>query len=185
MQTATIHDQITLTTKTNVKVNKTIKVIDTEATTEAKTVYKRIPNPIANSVVEKHNKGAKVIIFQNVFGSGYNNMVQRRLEKEGKNPESFKLGARVWGNRLKGSPIVEHKGNDYLELIFIQSGESSYTVDGKPVSLDSIAANLPPKAAGGKQGGLNDKVIIRTFKVESIQTLTIGNNTYTNSDLMA
>ena len=51
-------------------------------------------NPHAGRVT-KVMVGASVMVFQNKNSNGYENMVQRRLAKEGKNPESFVLGHRI------------------------------------------------------------------------------------------
>jgi len=132
--------------------------------------------------VRKITTGANVMVFQNKTVNGYDAMVKRRLEKEGKNPESFELSPRVWGTRLPNMPFVHHidkNGNEnyYLEVIFLNSGESHYELDGKIISADQIEGlNLDKKE--GDQGGLNDKVIIRTFKLDSITSVTINKETF-------
>ncbi len=104
-------------------------------------------------------------------------MVKRRLEKEGKSADDFKLSPRQWGRRLSGAPFVEHKGGYYVEVIFLKAGKTKYLLDGKVVSEDKIVG-LPPKKAEAEQGGLDDKVVIRTFKSDSIQAITINHNKY-------
>lgn len=121
--------------------------------------------------------GANVMVFQNKRVSGYNEMVQRRLGKEGKNPDSFKLSPRTWGHRLPDMPFVEHKGSYYLEVIFLKSGEVHYEVDGVKTSEDQIQG-LNKDKQEAHQGGLNDKVIIRTFKIDSIKSITVNHQTY-------
>jgi len=128
--------------------------------------------------VRKVMTGANVMVFQNKSVNGYDAMVKRRLEKEGKNPASFKLSPRAWGSRVPNMPIVEHKGQYYLEVIFLNAGEVHYEVDG--VKTDpSLITGLDFDKVEGNQGGLNDKVIIRTFKVSNITNITINKNTYT------
>lgn len=120
--------------------------------------------------VQKVMTSANVMVFQNKNSNGYENMVNRRLIAEGKDPASFTLGARQWGTRLENLPIVEHTkdGNTkhYLEVIFLKAGASHYTLDGNIVPASSIQG-LQDKVEG-EQGGLNDKVVIRTFDVENI-----------------
>ncbi len=53
--------------------------------------------------VTKRMNGASVMVFQNNKLNGYDSMVRRRLEKEGKAPGSFKLSPRKWGQRLPNS----------------------------------------------------------------------------------
>ena len=121
--------------------------------------------------IEKHMDGASVMVFQNKNSNGYENMVNRRLEKEGKNPATFNVGQRAWGERVDGMPIVTHKGDDYLEVIFLKAGEVRYTLDGQPIEYSDIEGMKP--ASDSSQGGLEDKVVIRTFKADSIKTIRV------------
>ena len=109
---------------------------------------------------------SSVQIFQGT--SGYANKVNRRLESEGK--DAFTVGPRAWGERIDGTPFVTHKGNDYLEVIFNKVIASEYFLDGLVVAKDSIVG-LPASKPEGKQGGLDDKVVIRTYALSSIREL--------------
>jgi len=134
----------------------------------------------ANSMkglVQKATVGSSVMVFQNKITNGYANMVRRRLETEGKDPDSFELKPRVWGVRIEGTPMVEHKGTYYLEVIFLKAGETSYFFSGKPIRKDLIQGLDTPKEEGN-QGGLDNKVIIRTYKVDSIARITINKEVY-------
>tara|TARA_R110000851_G_scaffold172889_1_gene319178 strand:- start:189 stop:710 length:522 start_codon:yes stop_codon:yes gene_type:complete len=131
----------------------------------------KVINPM-HGKVRKHMRGASVMVFQNKQSSGYANMVERRLVSEGKDPASFTLSPRAWGERVEGLPIVEHKGEEYLEVIFLKAGQVSYTLDGQPIAVGDIIGMKD--ASKGTQGGLDNKVIIRTFKAESIAALRIN-----------
>ncbi len=133
--------------------------------------------------IRKHNTGASIMVFQNKVKHGYDAMVKRRLEAEGKAASDFTLGERAWGTRVPNLPIVEHKGAQYLEVIFLHSGQTTYTIDGDHIDVIDIEG-LTDKPEG-EQGGLNDKVIIRTFKVSSIDRLKIGGEVYNRPDLEA
>ena len=126
--------------------------------------------------VTKRMVGATVMSFQNKNFSAYEAMVKRRLVVEGKAPEDFKLGERAWGVRLPNMPIVEHKGNYYLEVIFMQPGKVEYLLDGHVVPASFIIGLKDTTA--GKQGGLEDKVIIRTFAADSISELRIDGQVF-------
>jgi len=119
--------------------------------------------------VTKVMKGAQVMSFSNTNGSAYDAMVRRRLEAEGKDPDSFELSPRAWGERISGTPFVEHKGEHYLEVIFLKAGEVQYQLDGQSVPESEIEG-LPDKQEG-QQGGLENKVVIRTFKLENVTAL--------------
>ncbi len=127
--------------------------------------------------VQKVMCGGNVMIFQNKNIHGYDAMVKRRLTKEGKDPSSFELADRKWGVRVPNTPFVEHKGEYYLEVIFLHTGAIHYELGGKLIHSRNVRG-LPKKPVEGKQGGLNDKVIIRTFKVSSIRSLVIDGQEY-------
>lgn len=127
--------------------------------------------------VTKRVTGSNVMVFQNKSINGYEAMVKRRLEKEGKNPDTFELKPRAWGRRLTGAPFVEHKGAYYIEVIFLSPGETEYLLDGNVVQRNTIVG-LPPEKEEAHQGGLNDKVIIRTYKADSIKGITIDKQHY-------
>lgn len=132
-------------------------------------------NPLQGRV-RKTCIGSNVMVFQNARSNAYENMVKRRLEKEGKNPETFVLSPRKWGNRIPNTPFVEHNGKLYLEVIFMKAGESKYYVDGVETDKDRIPG-LDDKQEG-EQGGLDNKVIIRTYSVDSIRAITIDHQVH-------
>jgi hypothetical protein len=124
--------------------------------------------------VSKVVVGSNVMVFQNKNSNGYENMVNRRLAAEGKG--EFEVGPRAWGERIKDTPFVTHKGALYLEVIFLKAGERHFTVDGQP--YDGAIQGLEEDHEEGHQGGLSNKVIIRTYKVSSIKRITINGKTF-------
>ena len=129
--------------------------------------------------VQKHQEGSSVMVFQNKTGSSYDKMVKRRLEKEGKNPENFRLSPRTWGTRIPNTPFIEHNGQYYLEVIFLKPGDVTYMYEGKPIAAADVQG-LEHTEETGEQGGLNDKVIIRTFKISSLTQIRINKQTFHN-----
>lgn len=134
-------------------------------------------NPLQGRVV-KRMEGGNVIIFTNTNSNGYENMVKRRLTKEGMAAENFSLGHRPWGERLKDSPFVFHKGTLYLEVIFLTPPRNvQYYVDGVLTAKEDIPG-LDLDKKEGEQGGLSDKVIIRTPKTENVTSIRIDGKEY-------
>jgi len=126
--------------------------------------------------VTKLTTNSRVMIFKN--GKGYFNMVNRRLSKQNEATRVFEMlatespngiwepGPRAWGERIPNSPFITHKGKEYLECIFMRGGQSTYLLDGVEIPKEEVQG-LPTKVEG-EQGGLIDKVIIRTYSFESI-----------------
>jgi len=108
-----------------------------------------------------------VQVFQNKSTNGYEN---KRLKA---NPD-FKLGDRPWGTRVKGTPFIEHKGADYMEVIFVSTDSVDYFRNGEPIEKDQIVG-LP----ASRPAGDTDNVIIRTYKLESIDSLRAFGAEYT------
>lgn len=136
-------------------------------------------NPMQGRVT-KRMTGATVMSFQNKNINAYEAMVQRRLAAEGKDPASFELGQRAWGTRVPNMPIVEHHKDGrpayYLEVIFMAPGAVSYYLDGNPIAASDIQGL--PAATNGEQGGLENKVVLRTFAADSIVELRVDGQTF-------
>lgn len=130
----------------------------------------RVPNPHFGRVT-KQTKGIGGMIATNTNSNAYASMVKRRLAAEGKDPESFELSSRTWGVRIPDTPFVEHNGQLYVEVICQHPGKSVYLLDGQEVDASTIIGLRP--ATDSEQGGLENKVVIRAFKAESIIGLRV------------
>lgn len=130
--------------------------------------------------VTKRMVGAQVMVFQNKNINGYEAMIERRLIQEGKDPTSFELGERAWGTRIPNMPIIEHFKDGstgyYLEVIFLKPGRTEYLLDGQPIAAN-LVIGLQEKVEG-EQGGLENKVVIRSFKAESITEVRIDGKVF-------
>lgn len=131
-------------------------------------------NPLQNRVTKKVI-GSNVMVFSNSKINAYEAMVNRRLTHEGKTVE-FVVGPRQWGVRKIGTPFVTHNGQSYLEVIFLKAGKVQYLVDGLP--FDGVIDGLT-KSDEGNQGGLDDKVIIRTINTHNVKAITVNKHTFT------
>ena len=124
--------------------------------------------------VQKLTRGANVMVFNSTEQNGYENMIKRRMLEEGKDPSTFTLGKRAWGQRIEQSPFIDHNGKTYLECIFITPGKTVYLVDGVETDKDKIDGMPETKENVDSQGGIDNKVVIRTFSLESIQSVKIN-----------
>ena len=130
--------------------------------------------------ITKRMVGASVMVFSNQKTNAYEAMIQRRLVAEGKDPKSFVLSERAWGARIPNMPIVEHHKDGevryYLEVIFLSQGKVEYRLDGAPIAEADIIGL--PVATAGEQGGLADKVFIRTFAADSITEVRVDGKVF-------
>ncbi len=117
-----------------------------------------------------------VMVSTNRNGNTYANMVNKRLKDEGKR-KKFKLSNRSWGTRVRGTPLITHKNNMYLQAIFLRSPTPTFLVDGKPTDA-SVIPGIPERKLGGKQGGLKNKVGIRTLNIEHLTAIRMGGVEY-------
>lgn len=123
-------------------------------------------NPMKGHV-RKVQVGSNVMIFGMKEGSAYDNMVKRRLTQEGKDPASFQLSERKWGTRVEGTPFIEHKGEMYLEVFFVKPGAVHYEHRGQQID-PAFIEGFNPREDTSVQGGLENKVVIRTVKLSNI-----------------
>lgn len=134
-------------------------------------------NNLFQGRLQKQVIGSNVMVFQNKTTNGYENMVRRRLTDEGKDPNGFQLQPRKWGVRISNTPFVEHNDNLYLEVIFLKCGDVSYLLDGQPCDPTTIEG-FSARHQEAEQGGLDNKVIVRTYSVDSIGGVAINHHHY-------
>jgi hypothetical protein len=130
--------------------------------------------------ITKVTTGERVILFTNKKSSGYENMVRRRLQEAGKDPDGFRLGDLPWGERLENSPIIVNKGQYYLQTISLVAGQSKYYIGRREVR-DPSGLHLRSR---GKQPGLppGDAVKVSCYKLESIDRIVLMGETVMSGD---
>jgi len=130
-------------------------------------------NPF-QGMITKLTEGSVVMVFKSY--KGFKNMVNKKLSGQLELSEDlfaqisgreYVPGPRQWGVRITDSPFITHKDKLYLECIFLRAGKVKYFLNGNEIDKDEILG-LEKEKKEGKQGGLRDKVIIRTFLMESI-----------------
>lgn len=134
-------------------------------------------NPMQGRVT-KRMTGASVMVFQNQKINGYEAMVHRRLVAEGKDPADFVLSPRTWGTRIPNMPIVEHKDKYYLEVIFLKAGAVEYKLDGAHIDEADIEGLPSRKDDPDAQGGLDNKVVLRTFAADSVTEIRVDGKVF-------
>ena len=152
----------------------------TFATVEYETVVKLKggkKNPLQGRVT-KRVRAQVMLAARGGDDAAYARKVNRGLEAEGK-PPVFRPQPRIWGQRADNVPLVFHNGSTYLEAIFLRVLEQVVYVDGVPFDGDpATIEGWPEKPKEGEQGGLEEKVIIRTIKEDNIISLRVAGREY-------
>ncbi len=154
----------TFVAATEVKMNKT----DVET--------KKTPNPYHGRVV-KRQKSNVFIKFD------YENSVNKARLKEGKDAD-FVAKPRAWGVHVDNTPLIEHKGEFYLEARFLGNEPLiEYFIDkGTPIDKKLFEAFCPEKPESKTQD-LENEVVIRDFKISGILEITMNGFRYIRTDV--
>ena len=109
------------------------------------------------------------------LGFIYANSVNRQREREG-NESDFQVNPRKWGERVKGTTLVVHKGQYYLEIQEEKVYETEYYLDGNLVEKEIVKQYLKEPAPQPQQE-LEREVILRDYRLDSIESVTINHET--------
>ena len=122
--------------------------------------------------VTKRTFGLTGMVFSDKESNGYENQVNRELAKLGIT-DTFKAGSAKWGQRITGTPFIEHKNNIYLQVILTgTSKETKYYVDGIETPKEEIEG-LP------KQRPSKNNVNCKRYNINNIKTLRYNKKEYT------
>lgn len=128
----------------------------------------------------------------NVFvAMDYETAVNRRLIKEGKDPE-FEVSARKWGENIGKSPIISNEKNGvvthYMQCYFVTNNKPkvSYEILNddntfSPIDKATFEDYLKPVSSSNSQG-LDNEIMVRTFKLENILEVHANGNIYVIKD---
>jgi hypothetical protein len=122
-------------------------------------------NPYKNHVVKRS-------VVNGVINWKYENSVNNQRAREGLSPD-FESLPRKWGERIHGTPWVEHKGKTYLELK-VENVLSTTYVDENGVELNSelVKHYIKPSHSGGERQGVEREVILRDYNLNNIVAFT-------------
>ena len=131
-------------------------------------------NPMVGRV-QKVTKNALAIAYNNSKGSQYAGLVNDQLRAEGKR-DTFVAQPPRWGQRIDGTPIVEHEGDKYVEVVIASPGVVSYELDGQPIDR-SMIVGLPPEPQAPQQGGVDNHIALKRYGLESVERMRIKGRT--------
>jgi hypothetical protein len=121
---------------------------------------------VACKGVQRRVSGERVILFTNKKSSGYENMVRRRLQEAGLDPD-WKAGPLPWGERVPNTPMIFHKDVMYLQTIFLGGGDEKYFLGENEV--DPAAFKIKPNAVRAE----GNRVVVNTYRLESITRIKL------------
>lgn len=116
----------------------------------------------------------KVARVNGMIGWNYANSINNQRIREG-NTADFVAHKRTWGERIDGTPLVEHKGNHYLEMKVEKSldhrFEDSNGNELDDSTVDMVKTYLPtPRQAASQQ--TEKPIILCDYKVSGILSIT-------------
>ena len=112
-------------------------------------------------------------------GFEYINSVNNQLAREGKTPDA-EAKPRKWGQRIKGTPLVEHTNKAGVYRLYLEAKcESVNSVryeDGEGNAIDKadIAEWLQERPAkSSTQANVDKEIILRDYALDSIEWIAI------------
>lgn len=158
------------------------RLMNTKGTTIVSIETKTTPRLLKtdNPYWNKENKQwhlTKLSRVNGIVGWIYSNSVNNQRVREGKE-DNFQAEERKWGKRIQGTPLVDHKGNKYLELKVENKYKSVYLDDEGEVVDDSVVKQYESSSSSKSRQGVEKEVVLRDYKIGSINTITMGGETY-------
>lgn len=95
----------------------------------------------------------------------YQTAVNKQRVRELKEP-TFESEPRAWGERVPGTPLIQHKDLFYLEVKVERASSVYLTDDGSEVALDDLKPFLPKKGEGRQE--VEKPVILRDYRLDHI-----------------
>ena len=118
-----------------------------------------------------------------MIGASYENMVQRRLEKEGHGNETFNAESLPWGEWLVPKLLIGHKGETYLRYYLKVGANSDMSAfewvwsNGEKVTNEEreiIEEFLPPPKKEGDRQGVENIVQCRCVNLSNVVSATFA-----------
>jgi len=122
----------------------------------------------------------KISRVNGMIGFNYTNSVNNQLKREGEVAD-FVAQPRKWGVRIDGTPLLEHKGNYYIEMKVEKSlGHRYEWADGKELDDASVADMSAFMSVHNKPTtqGTEKEIILRDYKTASILSITYRGTCY-------
>lgn len=143
--------------------NKKCRIINVSYDTDARVRKTGNPHPLVS----------KSVTLNGVTNYQYDKALEKRTAEAGLNPaESRSLHDRTWGTRVGDTPIIEHKGKSYLDVMVNNVIESAYkdSQSGKELSYEDVKDYLPNKS--------NSLVKVANISIDNISMVKVDGVEY-------
>jgi hypothetical protein len=147
--------------------NHTFAGIVTEKTEKTLKKSRATGEPVTDRVTSR-------TFYNPVLGLTYQNTVNNRLSREGKEAD-FVAASLPYGEWYgTGHTIIKHKDSFQLRLSIVAADtKKHWFLNGKEVSRKEIADILPaPKAYSADRQGLDNPVVVNNIKIETITRIS-------------
>jgi len=112
----------------------------------------------------------KVSAVNGVINWVYEIAVNNQRLREDKEAD-FTAFPRKWGKRIKGTPLVEHKGQYYLEMK-VQSAKAHYVQGDAEIAVSELIPYFYERSKSRQ--GVEKEVILRDYALENIKGIRWG-----------
>lgn len=141
--------------------------------TETEPTMRKTNNPLFDKVVKQSRMNV-------TLNFNYENSVNSQRAKEGADTD-FEASPRKWGERIKGTMLVSHKGMVYVEAKM--NGKPQETVylhkdTRNVISKEAIDDFLPKPKSNKDHQGVEKEIILRDFMITSIKEIAIKGTHY-------
>lgn len=121
----------------------------------------------------------KTSVVNGVINFNYQNAVNRQRGREG-NDEQFTSAPRQWGQRIEGTPFVEHNGQHYLTIKVEKTSAPPSYVDamGQTVNHEDLMPHFYASSRGSGRQMVADEVITRDYKLANVTAIKMRGKTY-------
>lgn len=121
-----------------------------------------------------HGTVTKIARVNGMIGWSYGNSVNNQRAREGQVKLDFQPLPRKWGDRIKGTPLVEYKGNFYLEFKVQKVLDIRYVRDrdGQVLTYAEFAPWVPVRNQSKRQK-TQKEVRVTDYGMDKLLTIKV------------
>lgn len=120
-----------------------------------------------------HKAVQKRVVMNGMVGYKYAHALEKKTAEAGLNPaDAREVHDRTWGTRVGDTPLIEHNGKSYMDVMINNVIESVYkdTETGKILPFNKVKDFLPNKNSS--------LVKVANICIDNIESIKIGGECY-------